>query len=83
MENEQNNNKEVIYAVNYADNLTFNDIRTGTFTIGHSRGSNNGHLHFLMKYDDLPRMARITEYGRPFNRYMPTRALLDLIWQCR
>ena len=31
-----------------------------------------------MKYDDLPRMARITEYGRPFNRYMPTRALLDL-----
>ncbi len=73
-----NKNKEVVYAVNYADNLTLNDIRTSTFTIGHGRGSNNGHLHFIMKYDDLPRMARITEYGRPFNRYMPTRALLDL-----
>lgn len=73
-----NKNKEVVYAINYADNLTLNDIRTSTFTIGHSRGSNNGHLMFIMKYDDLPRMARITEYGRPFNRYMPTRALLDL-----
>lgn len=73
-----NKNKEVVYAVNYADNLTLNDLRTSTFTIGHSRGSNNGHMMFLMKYDDLPRMARITEYGRPFNRYMPTRTLLDL-----
>jgi starch-binding outer membrane protein, SusD/RagB family len=73
-----NKNKEVVYAVNYADNLTLNDIRTNVFTIGHGRGSNNGHLHFIMKYDDLPRMARITEYGRPFNRYMPTLALLDL-----
>ncbi|HET7898848.1 MAG TPA: RagB/SusD family nutrient uptake outer membrane protein, partial [Flavisolibacter sp.] len=73
-----NKNKEVVYAVNYATNLTLNDLRTSTFTIGHSRGSNNGHLLFIMKYDDLPRMARVTEYGRPFNRYMPTRSLLDL-----
>ncbi len=74
----QKNNKEVIYAINYANTLTFNDINSGLFTIGHSRGSNNGHMMYLMKYDDLPRMGRIIEYGRPFNRYMPTRALLDL-----
>lgn len=73
-----NQNKEIVYAVNYANDLTLNDHTTDDYTIGHSRGSNNGHLHFIMKYDNLPRMARITEYGRPFNRYMPTRALLDL-----
>jgi len=73
-----NKNKEVIYAVNYANDLTFNDLNTSTFTQGHSRGSNNGHMMFLMKYDNLFRLGRITEYGRPFNRYMPTRALLDL-----
>ncbi len=73
-----NRNKEVVYAVNYAVNLTLNDLRSSTFPQGHSRGSNNGHLHFIMKYDDQPRMFRITEYGRPFNRYMPTRFLLDL-----
>lgn len=73
-----NHNKEVVYAVNYSENLTLNDKRSSTFPEGHGRGSNNGHLHFIMKYDNLPRMARIIEYGRPFNRYMPTRALLDL-----
>ncbi len=73
-----NHNSEVVYAVNYSENLTLNDIRTSTFTIGHGRGSNNGHLHFIMKYDNLPRLARIIEYGRPFNRYMPTRSLLDM-----
>jgi len=35
-------------------------------------------MMFDMKYDNLPRMARIIEYGRPFNRYMPTRALLQM-----
>ena len=75
-----NKNKEVVYAVNYANDLTYNDLRNNyeIQAIGHSRGSNNGHLHFTMKYDNLPRMFRITEYGRPFNRYMPTRALLDM-----
>ena len=73
-----NHNKEIVYAVNYASDLTLNDLKTNAFPIGHGRGSNNGHLLFTMKYDNLPRMARITEYDRPFNRYMPTRALLDL-----
>jgi len=46
--------------------------------LGHSRGSNNGHLMFIMKYDTETGMMRDTENGRPFNRYMPTRFLLDL-----
>ncbi|HUX55970.1 MAG TPA: RagB/SusD family nutrient uptake outer membrane protein [Bacteroidales bacterium] len=74
-----NHNKEVVYAVNYANDLTFNDLNhSGVYTIGHGRGSNSGHMMFDMKYDNLPRMARIIEYGRPFNRYMPTRALLQM-----
>lgn len=74
-----NQNSEIVYAVNYAENLTLNDLRnSSTNPLGHGRGSNNGHLHFLMKYDNLPGMTRAIEYGRPFNRYMPTRAFLDL-----
>ena len=61
-----NKNKEVVYAVNYANDLTYNDYNRNydIREIGHGRGSNNGHLHFTMKYDNLPRMARITEYGQ-------------------
>jgi starch-binding outer membrane protein, SusD/RagB family len=73
-----NKNKEVVYAVNYANDLTFNDLNVSGYSIGHSRGSNSAHMMFDMKYDNLPRMARIIEYGRPFNRYMPTRALLNM-----
>lgn len=74
-----NHNSEIVYAVNYAENLTLNDLQnSSTNPLGHGRGSNNGHLHFLMKYDNLPGMTRAIEYGRPFNRYMPTRTLLDL-----
>jgi hypothetical protein len=72
-------NKEVVYAVNYAANLGLNDINDPlTNPLGHSRGSNNAHLLFIMKYDDQPGVIRSIEYGRPFNRYMPTRALLDM-----
>lgn len=74
-----NQNKEIIYAVNYSTNLTLNDLQnSSTNPLGHSRGSNNGHMDFLMKYDNLPGLTRSIEYGRPFNRYMPTRALLQL-----
>ena len=31
-----------------------------------------------MKYDDQPGMTRSIEYGRPFNRYMPTRYLIEM-----
>lgn len=71
--------KEVVYAVDYSANLALNDLANSTFNpYGHSRGSNNAHLLFLMKYDDRPGMTRDITNGRPFNRYMPTRFLLDL-----
>lgn len=72
-------NKEVIYAVNYSTNLSLNDLIDPILNpLGHSRGSNNGHLLFDMKYDDQPGMIRDIANGRPFDRYMPTRFLLDL-----
>lgn len=72
-------NKEAIYVVDYSVNLTINDLANSTFNpYGHSRGSNNAHLLFVMKYDDRPGMVRDIANGRPFNRYMPTRFLLDL-----
>ena len=75
----KNKNKEVVYCVNYANDLTFNDLNVNNvYSIGHGRGSNSAHMMFNMKYDNLPRMQRIIEYGRPFNRYMPTRALLKM-----
>lgn len=72
-------NKEVVYAVNYAVNLSLNDLSDPILNpLGHSRGSNNGHMLFAMKYDDQAGMFRDIANGRPFNRYMPTRFLLDL-----
>lgn len=73
-------NKEVIWAVDYSTNLAYNDLTTSTFPNGHSRGSNNGHLFFLMVYDQVNTniLIRDVNNGRPFNRYMPTLALLNL-----
>jgi len=72
-------NKEVVYAVNYSINLSLNDLADPILNpLGHSRGSNNAHLLYTMKYDDQPGMIRDIANGRPFNRYMPTRFLLDL-----
>jgi len=72
-------NKEVIYAVNYSINLSVNDLIDPILNpLGHSRGSNSSHMLFAMKYDDQPGMLRDIANGRPFNRYMPTRYLLDL-----
>lgn len=72
-------NKEVIYAVNYSTNLSLNDLIDPILNpLGHSRGSNSSHMLFAMKYDDQPGMLRDIVNGRPFDRYMPTRFLLDL-----
>jgi starch-binding outer membrane protein, SusD/RagB family len=72
--------KEIIWSVDYSTVLTFNDLATTTFPSGHSRGSNNGHLMFLMVYDQVNTsiLARDLNNGRPFNRYMPTLAYLNL-----
>ena len=73
-------NKEVVWAVDYSTNLSFNDIATTSFPSGHSRGSNNGHLMFLMVYDQVNTAILIRDInnGRPFNRYMPTLSLLNM-----
>ncbi len=76
-------NKEVIWAVDYSTNLTNNDLTTTTYPYGHSRGSNNGHLMFLQVYDQVNTSLLIRDIpnGRPFNRYMPTLAYLNMFDQ--
>jgi hypothetical protein len=74
-------NKEVIWAVDYSTNLANNDItNTATYPFGHTRGSNSGHMLFLMVYDVVNTniLVRDLNNGRPFNRYMPTKAFLNL-----
>ena len=73
-------NKEVVWAIDYSTNLALNDLTTTAFPYGHSRGSNNGHLLFLMVYDQVSNtiLTRDINNGRPFNRYMPTLSLLNL-----
>jgi len=73
-------NKEVVWAIDYSTNLANNDLATATYPTGHSRGSNNGHLMFLMVYDQVntANLIRDINNGRPFNRYMPTLSLLNL-----
>ncbi len=73
-------NKEVVWAVDYSTNLALNDLASSTFPSGHSRGSNNGHLMFLMVYDQVNTgiLIRDIPNGRPFNRYMPTLSFLNL-----
>ncbi|RZK37396.1 MAG: RagB/SusD family nutrient uptake outer membrane protein [Hymenobacter sp.] len=72
-------NKEIVWAVNYSKELTLNDRVDATlYPDGHPRGGNNGHLLWLMKYDDQPGMVRDIANGRPFNRFMPSRYLLNL-----
>jgi hypothetical protein len=73
-------NKEVIWAVDYSTNLAYNDLTSATFPTGHSRGSNSGHMLFLMTYDQVNTgiLIRDIPNGRPFNRYMPTLALLNM-----
>jgi hypothetical protein len=73
-------NKEVIWAIDYSSNLSNNDLATSAYPTGHSRGSNSGHMLFLQVYDQVNGtiLARDVPNGRPFNRYMPTRAFLDM-----
>lgn len=71
-----NSNKEVIWYVDYSTNQLYNSELDDKAVI--RNGGNNAHLLFCMKYDDQPGMTRTAEYGRPFNRYMPTRYLVDL-----
>jgi len=77
-------NKEVIWAVDYSTNLANNDLVNAiTYPYGHLRGSNSGHMLFLMVYDQVYTgstaiLFRDINNDRPFNRYMPTLSLLNL-----
>lgn len=72
-------NSEIVYAVNYSSNLNDNDAQdANVYPDGDDRGSSSAHLLFIMKYDDQPGVIRSLEYGRPFNRYQPSRYLLYL-----
>jgi starch-binding outer membrane protein, SusD/RagB family len=73
-------NREIIWSVDYSTNLANNDISTASYPFGHPRGSSNGHLFFLMVYDQVNSaiLQRDIPNGRPFNRYMPTLSLLNL-----
>ncbi|WP_426587599.1 RagB/SusD family nutrient uptake outer membrane protein [Mucilaginibacter sp. R-33] len=76
-------NKEVIWAIDYSTNLANNDLTSATYPNGHYRGSNNGHLLYLMVYDQVNSslLVRDIPNGRPFNRYMPTLAYLNMFDQ--
>jgi len=74
-------NKEVIWALDYSANLSYNDAIYYSNSAGvPQRGSNNGHLLFLMVYDQVNNsiLFRDINNGRPFNRFMPTLALLNM-----
>lgn len=73
-------NKEVIWAIDYSNNLANNDATSTAYPSGHSRGSNNGHLFFLPVYDQVATAVLIRDInnGRPFNRYMPTLSFLNM-----
>jgi hypothetical protein len=73
-------NSEVIWAIDYSTNLANNDLTSTAYPTGHPRGSNSGHMMFLQVYDqqNTNLLVRDVPNGRPFNRYMPTKALLDM-----
>lgn len=81
--------KENIFVCNYASqahNDFNNSILQGPDDKDMTKrgGGNNAHMFFNMTYDKLTgkdskiAVQRSIEYGRPFNRFMPTRFYLDL-----
>jgi len=59
-------NDEIIWSVQYTDD----PITNGP--------GNTAHLYFNFDYTQNPAMARDTENGRPFQRFMPTNHFLNL-----
>ena len=77
-------NKEVIWALDYSTNLSYNDAIYFSNAAGVAqRGSNNSHLLFIMLYDkaNTKPLLRDINGGRPFNRFMPTLAYLKMFDQ--
>lgn len=70
---EGGSNSEAVFYVNYTNDDTMN----GDYEAVGGKG-NNTHLHFIMVYDKQEGLIRTTEYGRPFQRFMPSLHALDL-----
>lgn len=68
-------NSECIWFVNYTSDLLLDQELDNTVQ---ERGGNNLHLMYCEKYDNQAGMVRDLINGRPFNRYMATRYLLEL-----
>jgi len=66
-------NSEAVFYVNYTNDDTMN----GDYEAVGGKG-NNTHLHFIMVYDKQEGMERTIDYGRPFQRYMPSLHALNL-----
>jgi hypothetical protein len=80
-------NAEVVYAVNYYTytsptsiilDITGNPNFPDADPILNQYGGNNGHLFFLMQYDNSRGMTRDVANGRPFRRWAPTLYFLNL-----
>ncbi len=67
-------NKEIIFAVQNSTNVLLNSGGDGVLP----GEGNRGHLYFLQQYDIQPGMVRDIALGRPFKRFRPTNYLLDL-----
>ena len=72
-------NPEVIWFVNYTQDLQMNQEVEGERGLRLWEGGHHGHMVFLpsVVYTD-PGLLWGLEYGRPLNQIMPTRHLLDL-----
>jgi hypothetical protein len=86
--NNNSNNKENIWAINYSLNK-YAEIgvdpqeyrpyqKKGDKVWDPREGGHHGHLMFGMQYDVLSGMTRDIENGRPFRRYAPTKYLIDV-----
>ena len=80
-------NKETVWAVNYSDDLIYtksgltdpNGNPYNTQGLIQREGGNQGHVMYEIRYENLGwGMIRDKENGRGFQRYMPTKFLIDL-----
>src|SRR5699024_11233321 len=60
------NNAEVIWAVQYSENPIVNQSEDG-------KNGNSSHLYFNFPYDQEPGLYRTIEFGLPWPRFRPTK----------
>ncbi|HOU96877.1 MAG TPA: RagB/SusD family nutrient uptake outer membrane protein [Bacteroidales bacterium] len=65
-------NKEVIFPIQYSRNERLNDPSDGGMNLGHTP-----------RYDLHPGMTRSLIYSRPYPRYMPNRHFIDMLNEIR